>query len=193
MTTALFSAPEATIEDLYQLPDNIKAELVNGKLVLMPPTGIEPGYAGDEIFVSLREYARRTGIGRAVGDNKGFRVDLPNRKSFSPAVAFFMGKPVGMRFYEGAPIFAVEVRSENDYGPTAEREMAEKRADYFAAGALIVWDVDLTGGRGKWAIRVYRASDPEQPTVYRSGDIAEAEPALPGWRFPVDQLDAGLE
>jgi len=27
----------------------------------------------------------------------------------------------GMRFPEGAPIFAVEVRSENDYGPAAER------------------------------------------------------------------------
>jgi Uma2 family endonuclease len=193
MTTALFSAPEATIEDLHQLPDNVKAELVHGKIVLIPPTGIEPGYAGDEIFVSLREYARRTGIGRAVGDNKGFRVDLPHRKSFSPDAAFFMGKPTGMRFYEGAPIFAVEVRSENDYGPNAEREMADKRTDYFAAGALIVWDVDLASGRGRRTIRVYRAPDPEQPTIYQNGEIAEAEPALPGWRFPVDQLDAGLE
>lgn len=26
-----------------------------------------------------------------------------------------------MRFLEGAPVFAVEVRSENDYGPVAER------------------------------------------------------------------------
>lgn len=29
---------------------------------------------------------------------------------------------------------AVEVRSEGDYGPLAEEKVAEKRADYFAAG-----------------------------------------------------------
>jgi Uma2 family endonuclease len=48
-----------------------------------------------------------------------------------------------MRFCEGAPVFAVEIRSENDYGPVAEREMATKRADYFACGTLVVWDIDL--------------------------------------------------
>jgi len=53
------------------------------------------------------------------------------------------GKPTSMRFLEGAPIFAVEVCSENDYGRAAEREMADKRADYFAAGTLVVWDVDI--------------------------------------------------
>ena len=193
MTPPLFAAPEATVEDLYSVPDNAKAEIVNGKLMLMPPTGIEPGYAGDEIFVSLREYARRTGRGRAVGDNKGFLVDLPHRKSFSPDAAYYLGKPIGMKFYEGAPVFAVEVRSENDDGPAAEREMAAKRADYFACGTHIVWDVDSQGDESGKLIRVYRTSDPEHATLYRSGDIAEAEPALPGWQFPVDTLDDLLE
>jgi Uma2 family endonuclease len=133
----------ASIEDLYQAPDNGKAELVNGELVLMSPTGGEPGYVGDEIFASLREYARRTRAGRAVGDNKGFRVNLPHRLSFSPDAAFYTGPHPGMKCYEGAPVFAVEVRSEGDYGPPAEQAIAEKRADYFAAGTLVVWDVDL--------------------------------------------------
>jgi Uma2 family endonuclease len=70
---------EATIEDLYRLPDNAKAEIVDGELMLMSPTGDAPGYAADEIFVSLRDYVKRTQTGRAVGDNKGFVVDLPNR------------------------------------------------------------------------------------------------------------------
>ncbi|WP_448272075.1 hypothetical protein [Nostoc sp. DSM 114160] len=34
---------EANIEDLYHSPDNCKAEIVNGKLVLMSPTGFLPG------------------------------------------------------------------------------------------------------------------------------------------------------
>jgi Uma2 family endonuclease len=174
---------QATIEDLYHT--TVKAELINGALVIMEPTGEDPGYAADEIFVSLREYARRTGYGRAFGDNKGFVVDLPHRKSFSPDAAFYVGPRAGMKFLQGAPLVAVEVRSEGDYGPAAERAMAEKRADYFAAGTLIVWDVDLLSDA---IINVYRSSDPQTPAIYRHGELAEAEPALPGWRFPVDEL-----
>lgn len=184
---------KATIEDLYRLPDTVKAEIVNDEIVLMPPTGDEPGYAGDEIFVSLRHHSKQTKQGRAVGDNKGFRVDLPNRKSFSPDAALYTGPRTGMRFFEGSPVFAVEVRSEGDYGPAAEERMALKRADYFAAGTLVVWDVDLLGDD---VVKVYRASDPEKPTIYQRGDIAEAEPAVPGWEMAVDDLfvaDAPIE
>jgi len=81
--------------------------------------------------------------------------------------------------------FAVEVRSKYDYGPAAERTMQEKRDDYFACGTLVVWDVDLLS---EDVVKVYRASDPNNPTIYRRGDIAEAEPAVPGWRMAVDDL-----
>src|SRR5438105_9163709 len=74
---------EATIEDLYNMPANGKAEIVNGELVLMPPTGGVPGRAGGEIYISLRDYERRTGSGYAFPDNVGFIVNLPNRRSFS--------------------------------------------------------------------------------------------------------------
>ncbi len=63
--------------------------------------------------------------------------------------------------------------------------MAAKSADYFAAGTLVVWDVDLLSDD---VARVYRADDPEHPTRYRRGDHAEAKPAVPGWQMPVDDL-----
>jgi Uma2 family endonuclease len=184
MATTL-TKTEATVEDLRHMPDHGKAEIVKGELLRMPPTGDAPGYAGGEIFASLREYAYRTGVGRAVPDNVGFVVDLPHRKSFSPDAAYYTGPRAGMKFYTGAPVFAVEVRSENDYGPVAEQNIADKRADYFAAGTQVVWDVDLLS---KDVVKVYRASDPEHPTIYRRGDVAEAEPAVPGWTMPVDDL-----
>jgi Uma2 family endonuclease len=173
----------ATIEDLSRVEG--KAELVHGEIVKMPPAGEDPGLAGGHIFVRLYEYARRTQRGRAVPDGVGFRVDLPHRESFSPDVAYHIGPRAGMRFAEGAPIFAVEVRSANDYGPAAERAMQEKRADYFACGTLVVWDVDLLSPD---VVKVYRASAPHNPTIYRRGDIAEAEPAVPAWWMPVDDL-----
>lgn len=175
----------ATIEDLYRVPDDGKAEIVNGEVVLMSPTGAAPNFAAGEIFASLREYSRRTNSGRAVTDNAGFKVSLPHRESLSPDAAFYTGRVSGMKFFEGAPAFAAEVRSENDYGPNAEREIARKIADYFAAGTQVVWDVDLLG---KDTVKVYRASDPNNPTVYRRGEIAEAEPAVPGWTMAVDEL-----
>ena len=173
----------ATIEDLYETAG--KAEIVNGELVLREPTGDEPGFAGDEIFASLREHAKRIKSGRAVGDNKGFRVNLPNRDSFSPDAAFYVGPGAGMKFFEGAPQFAVEVRSENDYGENAEKRLAQKRADYFAAGTLVVWDVDLLGPE---VIKSYRSSDPHSRVVFRRDEVADAEPAVPGWRMKVDDL-----
>lgn len=175
----------ATIDDLARVADHGKAELIDGAIVAMSPTGFLPSYVAGEIYASLRAYARRTRTGYAIGDNAGFIVDLPHRTSFSPDAAFYTGKSTGMRFLEGAPVFAVEVRSENDYGRVAEREMAEKRADYFAAGTLVVWDVDILSDE---IVRVYRADAPTAPVVYRRGDIAEAEPAVPGWAMPIDDL-----
>jgi Uma2 family endonuclease len=37
-------------------------------------------------------------------------------------------------------------------------------------------------------VRVYSPGDPDNPTIYRPGEIAEAEPALFGWTIAVDQI-----
>jgi Uma2 family endonuclease len=182
---AMVQKSRATLEDLAMLPDNVKAEIINGALVLMSPTGFLPGRAGGAIYASLLAYERRTGKGYALPENVGFAVKLPQRTSFSPDAAFYTGRVTGMKFLDGAPVFAAEVRSENDYGDAAEEEIAAKRDDYFAAGTLVIWDVDLLN---EDVVRVYRASDASTPTIYRRGDLAEAEPAVPGWTLSVDTL-----
>ena len=178
---------EATIEDLYHVSWDGKAEIVDGEIVLMSPTGDLPSSAAFEIAVSLRRYARRTRAGRAYPDNAAFIVNLPNRKSFSPDAAFYVGPRTGGKFLEGAPIFAVEVRSEGDYGRSAEERIAKKRPDYFAAGTLVVWDVDVLRDQ---VVRCDRSDDPANPTFFHLGDLADAEPALPGWSMRVDDLFA---
>ena len=173
----------ATLEDLYKVEG--KAELVNGEIVEMPPAGDMPGRSGGDIYTSLRQYERRVGGGYAFPDNVGFAVNLPHRKAFSPDAAWYVGPRSGMRFLEGAPVFAVEVRSENDYGRAAEEKIKYKRVDYFACGTQVVWDVDLLS---EDVIKSYKASDPEHPVIFRRGDIADAEPAVPGWRMAVNDL-----
>jgi Uma2 family endonuclease len=85
--------PPASLEELYHVPENNKAELVHGELIHMSPTGFLPNYAASEIYVSLREYARPTKAGYAIGDNAGFIVNLPHRQSFSLDAAFYTGLP----------------------------------------------------------------------------------------------------
>ena len=163
-----------------------KAEIVNGRIVHLMATGKEPGFAAGEIFASIREYARRIRIGRAVGDNVIFRVDLPNRKSFSPDAAYTLEARDGsMSAIFSAPVFAIEVRSENDYGPAAERAIAAKIEEYFEAGTLAVWDVDL---QSENVVTLHLPG--QAPQIFRRGQTADAGGALPGWTMEMDEIFA---
>jgi Uma2 family endonuclease len=188
MSTGFVTQKRATVMDLLKTEG--KAELINGRIVEYMATGHRPSIVASRIFRKLADYADLPGRGIAYTDGIGFTVpELPSgRESFSPDVAYYTGPlPTNpMRFVEGAPDFAVEVRSENDYGPAAEIEMAAKRVDYFAAGTKVVWDVDPIAGE----VRVYRAGPPDTPTIYGRGQDAEADPAVPGWRVSVDWLMA---
>lgn len=181
----MLTKSDPLVDALYHVPG--KAEIVDGRIVLMSPTGYVPGRAAFRILMSLGAYEEERNGGRALGDNVGFIVNLPKRRSFSPDAAWYTGDAdsAGMKFLQGAPAFAAEVRSENDYGARAERAIAAKIRDYFAAGTQVVWDVDP---QGDGVVCVYRRSEPGRATVYHRGDVAEAEPAVPGWRLPVDRL-----
>jgi len=182
MSIATDPTTEQLIAQLYKIDG--KAEIVGGRIVMMSPTGDMPSGAGGVIYASLLGYARQHD-GRAYPDNAAFLVNLPNRKSFSPDAAYYTGPRTRMKFLQRAPDFAAEVRSEGDYGSAAECEIATKRADYFAAGTKVVWDVDLLS---EVVVRVYRSDAPTVPTVYRRGEIAEAEPAVPDLKIAVNEL-----
>jgi len=176
---------EATIEDLIHAPDDAIYELIDGKLVRMSPTGFLPSRVASEIFIGLREYERQTNSGYAMTDGIAYIVNLPHRRSFSPDASLARSAPENrMRFVDGAPVFAAEVRSEGDYGNAANRAYHTKRAEYFAAGTAVVWDVDPVA----CTITSYRADDPGGPKVFNLDQIADAEPALPGWRVRVNDI-----
>lgn len=176
----------ATLDDLSRVEG--KAELVDGRIVTFMPSGDLPTEVAQEIFVSLRAYSKANKKGVAKADGIGYAVPpLPSgRESFSPDASFYVGtRPRNrMRFIEGAPQFAVEVRSENDYGEPMEGELATKRADYFAAGTLVVWDVDPEAK----TVAKYAREAPSHAVVFHTGDLADAEPAVPGWRIAVADI-----
>ncbi len=185
-TTSPTVLGRATLADLAREPG--KAELIGGRIVHLVPTGLRPNLVAGRIYRSLADHVDATGRGVALTDNMGFAVpELPSgRESFSPDVAYY-GGPFSvddMRFIRGAPTFAVEVRSDGDYGAAAEQAMAAKRTEYFASGTPVVWDVDPIAG----CVHIHRSDAPDRPTTFLKGQEADAEPAVPGWRIAVARI-----
>ena len=176
----------ATVADLEKVDG--KAELIGGRIVHLMATGKRPHRIALNVFLSLENHAITDGGGLAFGDNLGFVVPelTSGRESFSPDAAFYAGPLPDdeMDFIPGPPTFAVEVRSKSNYGDPAERAILAKLRDYFEAGTLVVWDVDPVDD----LIHSHRHDAPDHPETFRPGDLAHAEPAVPGWRVEVDEL-----
>jgi Uma2 family endonuclease len=173
---------EATFDDLCHVEG--RAEIVNGRIVMLDADGFAHARAAMYIVGCLQQFEKRTRSGYAMNELAKYRVFLPHRQSLCPDGSFYVGPPEGDKSPNG-PLFAVEVRSPGDYGMGAERSIAWKRAEYFAANTQIVWDVDLFEKR---CIRSFRKDAPDTPEIFKEGEAAHAEPALPGWRLSVDEV-----
>ncbi len=126
----------ATLEDLSRVEG--KAELIGGRIVRFMGTGRRPSLTAGRIYRRLFDQAEASRRGEVHFDGMTYGVPelSSGRESFMPDVSYYFGPfPANdMRWIDGPPTFAVEVRSENDYGPAALVEQAAKRADYFEAG-----------------------------------------------------------
>lgn len=178
----------ATFDDLMRVDG--KAELIGGRIVEAMASGRLHSRLCKRIVNSLDLHIGGPGGPEAFGDNMGYGCDPPlssGRQSFNPDASYYAGPwSNDTSFIFDAPTFAVEVRSESDYTPLAEREYVAKRADYFEAGTLVVWDVDPDAQ----TVTKYAIDDPQNGVVFRRGDTADAEPAVPGWRLPLSELFA---
>jgi Uma2 family endonuclease len=178
------SARRATVDDLHRVEG--KAELIGGKIVRFPPHGGKSGLVIGSIFYELSRFADAS-QGEAFMSTLAYTIpELPSgRESLSPDVSYYDGvfPEDPMDFIHGPPKFAAEVRSKVEYSPSEEAERSAKRSDYFQAGTLVVWDVDPVAE----TVACYRnAADP--PVVWKRGDTADAEPAVPGWAMPVNDI-----
>jgi hypothetical protein len=166
------------LQDLYRFEG--RAEVIAGEVVRLPLFGRKAARFVGRLARRLHEH--QAGQGEVGTATLVYAVpQLPSgRRSFSPIVSWFSGTAAEeMSFIEGAPEFAVELREGN------EQSMAAKRADYFQAGTAVVWEVDLLAE----TIHCYRRESPISQVFHR-GDIADAEPAVRGWRLKVNDLFA---
>ena len=141
--------------------------MVAGHIIMLEPTGVGASLAAGEILFSLSQHKQATGRGKVFMGRVGYAIPrLPSgRESFSPNTSYYDGPRPDNKwdFLPGPPTLAVEVRDE--FAPLSDSDRAAKRADYFAAGTLVVWDVDPDTE----TVHVYRPEAPEQPTHVSAG------------------------
>lgn len=173
-----------TAEDLHDIPDDGRHqyELVRGVLIVSEPPKTMHGMLAVQIGALLLAFVRPRRLGRVTAES-GYVTERDPDTVRGPDVAFVRMNRVPTTddqdgFVEGAPDLAVEIRSPSD----RPKQLAEKVAEYFAAGAGLVWVIEPRK-------RLVMVHTPNGITrVLRDGEVVDGGNVLPGFTAPVSEL-----
>jgi Uma2 family endonuclease len=179
-----------TVDDLAALPDDAwHYELVEGRLVRMPPTGAAHGDMTANLVVLLRPFVIERGLGTVLTGEPGFVLNPPGEPDtvLAPDVVFVSAatvSPEAVRAETGylrvIPDFVAEVASPSQHRP----ELAAKAQRWLRAGVKLVWIV--------WPVEheldVWDTSNANTPRTLGMDDELDGGDALPGFKAPVSAL-----
>ncbi len=175
----MLAAERERREKFYDwLTPSIKAEFINGEVIVHSPAKFGQIRATGNLFSLLHTYVQRHHLGATT---LGKALISLSRNDYQPDICFFgTGKEALLRpdtTHFPAPDFIVEVLSES----TEQRDCTVKMQDYALHGVAEYWIVDaeaecieqrlLSGGRYG------------EPTVARDGALQS--PAIAGFELPV--------
>jgi len=170
-----------TADELLRLPRGAhRYELVRGELHTMAPAGADHGYIALNIGSLLRDYVRANNLGRVYAAETGFRIERNPDTVRAPDAAFVRAERVqpSPGYIEGAPDLAVEVVSPND----TYTEVTTKVAEWFRAGARLVWIINPTGN----VVTVYTADG--QSRVVADDETLDGGDVIPGLHITVRDI-----
>ena len=173
-----------TVEDLAALPRElpsgpVRYELDNGRLISMPPTGVDHGRSELRLGTELLIQGERADHGVAFSGEVGVILWRSPDRVVGVDAAFITRQALPFeRSSEGylltIPDLVVEVVSKNDTRPYVQRKVD----DYLAAGVRVVWVANPIS---------------RTITIHRSGGEVQAlgpdetliEEMIPGFSLPV--------
>ena len=174
-----------TADDLLTLPDDgWRYELVQGRLIQMPPTGVDHGAPTDNLYFAMGQYVRAHGLGKLFPAETGFNLRQPVETEDTVLAADItfvradrVPPPGGPVYPLLAPDLVVEVASEASQRP---KDLADKARLWLARGVRVVWVV----WPRRRAIDVWTPGD-QEPRQLGPGDELDGGDVLPGFRYPV--------
>ncbi|MGF1477956.1 MAG: Uma2 family endonuclease [Cyanophyceae cyanobacterium] len=162
-----------------QLDDRYRVELIDGKIVLMSPSGYESDEVAFEFGRQLANWTRPRQLGRVTGAGAGF--NLPNSDTRAPDVSFVQAERLRRSprsFAELAPDLMVEVKS-----PTDSLTGLRAKIDQFLEQGTQVGI--LIHPEQRW-LEIRRAG--QEPLALKDGDVLSLPNLLPGWEVQVSEL-----
>lgn len=171
-----------TAEELFQYPDARRYELVRGVPRVSEPPGGVHGRIAAKLAAHLPGHVEGLGLGTVLAET-GYLVQRVPDTVRGPDVSFVSRTrlppdQIPEQFIPGAPDLAVEILSPSSRWSDVE----ETLADYFAAGARLVWVVDARERRV-----IVRYPD-RPPRVAVAGESLDGEDVVPGYALALVEL-----
>jgi Uma2 family endonuclease len=178
----IHATKHVTAEELSEMGDIGRCELIQGEIIRMAPAGAEHGNTAGEIFGRIWMFVREQNLGEVYAADTGFIIARNPDTVRAPDVAFVRKDRVPAQprrgFFDGAPDLAVKVVSPGD----THSELSAKVNQWLAAGAVSVWVVDPPNQ----VVDVHHAGD--RVERYRVADILRDEAILPGFSVAVSEI-----
>jgi Uma2 family endonuclease len=175
------SAPLMTAKQFARRRDFI-GELWDGIPQAGGPSSIWASVVGTRIVTRLADYVSSRRLGWVGGAGAGFHVRRNPDRVLSPDGAFVaaprMTKPPGDCFIPLVPDFILEVRSSDE----SWLDTVKRGGIWLGHEVSLVWCVDPTRRR----VAVLRQEAPVQ--IVGLGGVLRADPVLPRFRLPVEDL-----
>ncbi len=174
-----------TADDLLTLPDDgWQYELVQGRLLQMPPAGIDHGAPTDNLYFALAVHVRTHGLGKLYPAETGFNLRQPDETEDTVLAADItfvraerVPQPGGPAFPLLAPDLVVEAASEASQRP---KDMADNARLWLSRGVRQVW---VVWPRAR-AVDVWLPGDVAARRLGADDDLDGGD-VLPGFRFAV--------
>lgn len=172
-----------TVKDLEavqaKLGDDYRAELVDGRITVMSPSGYESDEVAFRFGRRLADWVEPNRLGRVTGSSAGFT--LPDSNTRAPDVSFVKAERLRRAprsFAQLAPDLMVEVKSPSDTVEALESKIANFLTQGTQVGILVNPE-DAT-------VKVFQVG--KDTTTLRSGDVLTLPDLLPGWSVAIAEL-----
>jgi Uma2 family endonuclease len=168
--------------ELAQMGDIGPAELIEGRIVPMSPTGDEHAGIEVNIVTILQQFVRSHKLGKVRSGEIGIYTRRNPDTVRGADVLFISNERYAQKqsagYLDVAPELVVEIMSPNDRWSNVMQKLSE----YFDIGVRLVWIVDPKTA----SIYAYRSLT--EVNAFAAGDILSADDILPGFSVAVEAI-----